>query len=264
VKDPFAGLAAGYNSSGGTLRRVVRHELVDRALAEHLTGPPARIVDVGGGAGQQSLRLAHKGYEITILDPSREMLDEARRRLTSEDEDVSRRMRLVEGTGERASATLDGEMFDAVLCHGVLMYLEDARPMIRALSALARPGGIVSVLTKNASALAARPALEGRYRDALAALETERDRGRLGVMTRGDTVEGLSEAFAEAGLTLERWYGVRVFADHLGEGMPDEDLPEILELEWEAGQREPYRSVARLIHVVGRKTARVGALREAP
>jgi S-adenosylmethionine-dependent methyltransferase len=95
VKDPFAGLAAGYNSSGGTLRRVVRHELVDRALAEHLTGPPARIVDVGGGAGQQSLRLAHKGYEITILDPSREMLDEARRRLTSEDEDVSRRMRLV-------------------------------------------------------------------------------------------------------------------------------------------------------------------------
>jgi S-adenosylmethionine-dependent methyltransferase len=253
VKDPFAGLAAGYNSSGGTLRRVVRHELVDHGLSEHLPGLPARIIDVGGGAGQQSIRLAREGYEVTILDPSREMLAEARRRLDREDEGVRRRVRLVEGEGERAQEMLGGETFDGVLCHGVLMYLEDARPMIRGISALAAPDGIVSVLTKNASALAARPALEGRYRDALSALETDRDLGRLGTMTRGDTVEGLSEAFAEAGLAVERWYGVRVFADHLGDSMPGEDLPEILELEWVAGKRDPYRSVARLIHVVGRK-----------
>ena len=253
MNDPFAKLAAGYNSSGGTLRRVVRHELVDRALAEHLSGPPARIVDVGGGAGQQSIRLARKGYEVTILDPSPEMLDEARRRLASEDEDVRRRVRLVEGEGERGHEVLGGEKFDAVLCHGVLMYLEDAWPMIQGLSTLAPSGGIVSVLTKNASALAVRPALEGRYRDALSLLEADRDLGRLGVITRGDTIEGLSEAIAEAGLAVERWYGVRVFSDHLGDSVPGEDLPEILELEWEAGKREPYRSVARLIHMVGRR-----------
>jgi ubiquinone/menaquinone biosynthesis C-methylase UbiE len=253
VKDPFAGLAAGYNSSGGTLRRVIRHELTGRGLAEHIFGPPASIVDVGGGAGQQAIPLLRRGYEVTILDPSREMLDEARRRLAAEDQNARTLSRLVEGTGELAHEVLRGETFDAVLCHGVLMYLEDARTMIQALSTLARPGGIVSVLTKNASALAARPALEGRYRDALSMLGADRDRGRLGVMTRGDTVEGLSEAFAEAGLTVEQWYGVRVFTDHLGNSMPGEDLPEILELEWEAGKRDPYRSVGRLIHVVGRK-----------
>jgi S-adenosylmethionine-dependent methyltransferase len=253
VKDPFAGLAAGYNSSGGTLRRVIRHELVGRGLAEHLSGPPASIVDVGGGAGQQAIPLLRKGYEVTILDPSREMLDEARRRLAAEDPLARQLARLVEGTGERAQEVLRGKTFDAVLCHGVLMYLENSRHMIRALSTLVRSGGIVSVLTKNASALAARPALEGRYGDALSKMEADRDRGRLGVMTRGDKVEGLSEAFAEAGLTVEQWYGVRVFTDHLGDSMPGEDLPEILELEWEAGKRDPYRSVGRLIHVVGRK-----------
>ena len=253
MEDPFAGLAAGYNSSGGTLRRVIRHELVDRALAEHVSGPPARFVDVGGGAGQQAIPLLRRGYGVTVLDPSREMLDEARRRLAAEDQNARRLARLVEGTGERAHEVLDAETFDAVLCHGVLMYLEDARPMIRALSRLAGPGGVVSVLTKNASALATRPALEGRYGDALSALETDRDRGRLGVMTRGDTVEGLSTAFAEAGLTVEQWYGVRVFTDHLGNSAPGEDLPEILELEWEGGKRDPYRSVGRLIHIVGRK-----------
>ena len=252
MKDPFSSLAEGYNSSGNTLRRVVRHELVDRGLDAHLT-VPASIVDVGGGAGQQAIPLSRKGCEVTILDPSPKMLAEARRRLAQEDEDVRRRIRLVEGTGERAREALDGETFDAALCHGVLMYLEDPRPMIHALSALVRPGGVVSVLTKNAAALAARPALEGRYHEALSSLEVDRNPGRLGVVTRGDTVENLTLSFGEAGLELESWYGVRVFTDHFGERMPGEDLPEVLELEWEAGRRDPYRSVARLIHLVGRK-----------
>ena len=102
MKDPFAGLAAGYNSSGGTLRRVIRHELVDRGLAEHIFGPPASIVDVGGGAGQQAIPLLRQGYEVTSLDPSREMLDEARRRLAAEDQRARQLARLVEGTGERS------------------------------------------------------------------------------------------------------------------------------------------------------------------
>ncbi len=46
------------------------------------------------------------------------------------------------------------------------------------------------MLTKNASALAMRPALEGRFGDALAALETDRDLGRLGAVTRGDGSRG--------------------------------------------------------------------------
>ena len=135
---------------------------------------------------------------------------------------------------------------------------EESRLALRFASRrAARTGGIVSVLTKNASALAARPAHEGRYTEALSLMDADRDRGRLGVVTRGDTVEGLSAAFAEAGLTVEQWYGVRVFSDHFGDSMPGDDLPEILELEWEAGKREPYRSVARLIHVVGRKPVEI-------
>lgn len=251
--DPFHDLAERYNSSGEILRQVLRHELTGRGLAAHLPGAPARIADVGGGAGQQAIPLSRRGYEVTIIDPSSKMLAEARKRLAREEAGVRRRVRLVGGTGERAHETLGGETFDSVLCHGVLMYLEDPRPMIHALSALLRPGGVVSVLAKNATALAMRPALEGRYQDALCSLKAERDRGRLGVITRGDTVEDLYGAFREAGVEALQWYGVRVFTDHLGDRMPGEDLPEVLELEWEAGRSEPYRSVARLIHLVGRK-----------
>ncbi len=72
-------------------------------------------------------------------------------------------------------------------------------------------------------------------------------------MTRGDTVEGLTQLFEEAGIRVAQWYGVRVFTDHLGDRPPDANLPGILELEWEAGRKDPYRSVARLIHLIGHR-----------
>ena len=251
--DPYLRLANPFLAHGETLCGVVRRSLVDRQLATHLPTSPARVVDIGGGAGQQALPLARTGYEVTILDPSPAMLREARRNLASEGEEVRRRVSLVEGEGERAVEILGSESFDAVLCQGVLMYLEDPRPMIQALAGVARPGGLISMLAKNASALALRPALEGRYEDALAALEADRDLGRLGVVTRGDTVEGLSALFEEAGIEITRWYGVRVFTDHLGDLPPDSNLASILKLEWKAGQSDPYRSVARLFHLVGQR-----------
>ena len=248
-------LAGQYNDLDGCLGQVVRRALISRALELHLPSPPARILDIGGGAGQQSIPLARAGYEITILDSSSEMLAEAERRLSLEDTETRRGMRLVEGLGEQALEALGASVFDAALCHGVLMYLDSPDEMARALAAVVRPGGIVSALAKNAEALAMRPGLRGEHREALTALDTNRSAGGLGVVTRGDTVAGLSRTFEEAGLALEEWYGVRVFTDHIGDSAPGEGLQEILELEREVGRRDPYRSVARLIHVLGKRQA---------
>jgi S-adenosylmethionine-dependent methyltransferase len=253
VNDPFSRLAEPFIAHQRTLRGLVRYTLVGRQLEKHLPPPPARVADVGGGAGHQSIPLARNGYEVTILDPSPAMLREAHQTLASEGVDVRRRVRLVQGEGEQGAEILGAESFDAVLCHGVLMYLEDPRPMIHELASIGRPGAMVCVLAKNASALALRPALEGRYGEALAALDADRDLGGLGVLTRGDTVEGLSALFEEAGLGVVQWYGVRMFTDHLGDRDPGTELPEVLELEWEASRRDPYRAVARLIHLVGQR-----------
>ncbi len=45
----------------GTPRGRVRTYVIDRHLAAHLPPPPLRIVDVGGGAGHQSIPLARRG-----------------------------------------------------------------------------------------------------------------------------------------------------------------------------------------------------------
>ena len=238
-----------------TLRGIVRQNLVDRQLSEHLGEPPARICDVGGGAGHNSIPLARRGYEVTILDPSEEMLQRARQTLDAEEEGLRGRVGLVGGNGEDAPRIFGEDTFDVVLCHGVLIYLENPDPLIEALSAIARPGAMISILTKNADALAMRPALEGRYKEALAAFEAKRETNRLGIDTRTDTVPELSRKLKSYGVELEQWYGVRVFTDHLDDRPPGPGLPDVLEAEWEAGRRDPYRGVARLVHLVGRKTA---------
>jgi ubiquinone/menaquinone biosynthesis C-methylase UbiE len=79
--DTWAGLAdqfadEAYASVKGRVRTYVMHQ----QLLENLPAAPASVLDVGGGAGNQSFPLAQAGYDLTLLDPSAAMLDKARQR----------------------------------------------------------------------------------------------------------------------------------------------------------------------------------------
>ena len=170
--DMWAGLAnqfvdGAYASVKGYVRTYVMHH----QLLEHLPAPPATVLDVGGGAGHQSFPLAQVGYEVTLLDPSPAMLDKARERLEQLPDESQRRVTLLQADGEQAGAAVNGRRFDAVLCHGVLGYLDTPEPMVDQLCHCAAPGGLVSIMTGNAKAMAVRPAMEQRWDDALASFD---------------------------------------------------------------------------------------------
>ncbi|MFI6829102.1 class I SAM-dependent methyltransferase [Kribbella sp. NPDC050241] len=109
-------------------------------LLEHLPPPPATVLDVGGGAGHQSFPLARAGYDVTLLDPSPAMLDKARQRLEGLPADAQRRVTFVEADGAHADEAVGGRRFEAVLCHGVLGYLEQQEPLLDQLCQCAAPG----------------------------------------------------------------------------------------------------------------------------
>jgi 16S rRNA G527 N7-methylase RsmG len=67
VANPYSHLVNPFLAHQGTLRGVVRYTLVARQLAAHLPQPPAKVADVGGGAGWQSLPLTRDGYDVTVL-----------------------------------------------------------------------------------------------------------------------------------------------------------------------------------------------------
>ncbi|MGH9103406.1 MAG: methyltransferase [Acidimicrobiales bacterium] len=253
--DPWAALASSFvDVHSPSLKGVVRAHVLHQQLLEHLPPPPAGIVDVGGGAGNQSLPLARLGYELTIADPSAAMLARAEQRLAGEAPEVRQRVHLVHVGGEEAPAVLGEGRFDGALCHGVVMYLEDPSPLVDALCTLTAPGGVVSIVALNARTLAVRPALEGRWAAALTAFDSRAEVGVLGTPTRADTVDELADLLDRGGVTQSGWYGVWLFTDGWNAGLPPDDLlADVLAVELEASRRDPYRQLSRLFHLVGRK-----------
>jgi len=259
-EDTWAGLAdefvdGAYASVKGRVRTYVMHQ----QLLEHLPPPPAAVLDVGGGAGHQSFPLAQAGYDVTLLDPSSAMLGKARQRLERLPEEARRRVTLVQADGENADDAVRGRRFAAVLCHGVLGYLEQPEPLVDQLCRCAAAGGLVSIMAGNADAMAVRPALERRWDDALAAFDSRAEIGVLGLPTRAHTVAELSELVRSRGVEPLRWYGVWLFVDWLDLGGAELDPGDARQLaataavELEAGRRDPYRQLSRIFHLVGRK-----------
>lgn len=258
--DTWAGLAdrfadKAYASAKGRVRTYVMH----RQLLEHLPPAPASVLDVGGGAGHQSFPLAQAGYDVTLLDPSSGMLDKARQRLQRLPEDVRQRVTFVEADGTNAGDAVHGRRFAAVLCHGVLGYLERPEPLIEQLCRCADDGGIVSILAGNSDTSAVRPAMERRWDDALASFDATSEIGVLGLPTYGQTVDELGDMVRAHGVRPVRWYGVWLFVDWLdfaGTPVDPDDEQQVraaAEVELEAGRRDPYRQLSRIFHLVGRK-----------
>jgi len=162
-------------------------------------------------------------------------------------------VRLVPGEAAAAGDLFPASSFDAVLCHGVLMYFADPGPLLDAVARVSAPGAVVSLLVRNGDALALRPGLLGDWDSVAAAFDGRAYRNRIGVDARADRLADLTAALSARRLPVRQWYGVRVFTDTAPSDAP---LPEpatldaILRHEERAGRTDPYRHVAALLHLV--------------
>jgi ubiquinone/menaquinone biosynthesis C-methylase UbiE len=260
AEDIWAGLVERFaDEAYASVKGYVRTYVLHHQLMDHLPPPPARLLDVGGGAGHQSFPLAQAGYQITLLDSSPAMLDKARERLDRLPEQARQRVSFVEADGLHADEAVRGQRFDGVLCHGVLGYVEEPEPFVEQLCRCVAPGGLVSIMTGNAAAAAVQPAMERRWADALASFDTRTGIGVLGLAGRADTVEEFSELVRGHGVEPERWYGVWLFVDWLefgGTKLDPGDVEQVeatAKVELEAARRDPYRGLSRVFHLIGRK-----------
>ncbi|MFI6206498.1 class I SAM-dependent methyltransferase [Streptomyces sp. NPDC051041] len=227
-------------------------QLEEQISARFPVGQRLRVLDVGMGRGAQALRLARAGHQVTGLEQDAAMIAAAREALAGEPEGIRERMRIIEGDGRETGAHFRPGSFDVVLCHGVLMYVEEPDPLLAGLARVLAHGGLLSLLVRNGDALAMRPGLSGDWAGALAAFGTTAYRDRLGLDVRADRLGALTDTLAGIGAPLHTWYGVRVFTDTAvaGAEAPD-DVEALLAVEERAGRTDPYRGVATLLHLCG-------------
>ncbi len=234
----------------GYLRNAVRQELIGRQLDGHVRDG-VNVLDVGCGQGTQAIRLARRGCTVVGVDPSQELLERftADALATAVDVDIRR------GRLEDLDALLSDRRFDVVCAHGLLMYLDDPETALAQLAERLEPGGTLSVTFRNGATLAFRPGMRRQWQLAVEAFEARTYVNELGVEARADRLEDISRSLAKRRLTIEAWYGVRVFTDPASPDEPaiaGDDFEHLIRAEQLAGSRDPYRQLASQIHVIAR------------
>jgi len=110
-------------------------------LERFLPTPPARLLDVGGGAGVYALPLAAAGHEVHLIDPVPLHVEQA----VAASRDAGTPLASV-AAGDARDLGAVGDAFDAVLLLGPLYHLtsrEDRVTALREAGRVLRPGGIV-------------------------------------------------------------------------------------------------------------------------
>jgi ubiquinone biosynthesis O-methyltransferase len=105
----------------------------------------SKILDVGCGAGMMAKEIANRGYEISGIDYSYNMVKKAKDICK-----VNTNFSIHFLQGDVESLPFKDSVFDAVLCLGVITYLKSEQKALREISRILKPGGtmILSILNK--------------------------------------------------------------------------------------------------------------------
>ena len=229
---------------------MVRQELIGRQLDDHVRDGVS-VLDVGCGQGTQAIRLARRRCAVVGVDPSQDLLD----RFASDALTAGLNVDVRLGRLNDLAAVLGDRRFDVVCAHGLLMYLDDPDSALAVLAERLEPGGILSVTFRNGAALAFRPGMRGQWQAAVEAFDACAYVNELGVDARAERLEDIAGYLTKYELTIDTWYGVRVFTDPVSADAPvvdAEDFEHLIRAEQMAGSRDPYRQLALQIHLIAR------------
>jgi S-adenosylmethionine-dependent methyltransferase len=235
----------------------LRLDLVFANLQEFLpqSKTSLSVLDLGCGTGATAVRLARLGHHVALLDSSQEMLDIAKR--AAQGGEVAEKIMLKYGDVAQATRLFAGELFDIVLCHNVLEYVECPSAVLSASAQLMQrdPAALVSILVRNRAGEVLKAAIQaGDLKAAERGLTASWGveslyGGRVRLFTPGELL-AMAKA---AGLEVIARRGVRVVADYLPPQISREaEYERIFELESKLGRHPELSGIARYTHYLAR------------
>lgn len=125
-------IGVGYNST-----RMADVELTNNLLRHLDPEVDGRYLDIGCGTGNYTIELANRGYNMTGMDPSRRMLEEARARSNK----VQWRMGSAEATG------LDLSSFDGIIATLTIHHWSNLEKGFKELKSVLKTNGKMVIFT---------------------------------------------------------------------------------------------------------------------
>jgi S-adenosylmethionine-dependent methyltransferase len=245
--------AAYLRTLGGRLRADLAWTNLLDFLPANASG--LRALDVGGGTGTLAIRMAERGFDVTLLDISERMLSLARKE--SDGRKAAGSISIHRGDAARLSELFEQDFFHTVTCHNLLEYMENPAAVLRDMASMLKDDGksIVSLLVRN------------RWGEVLKAAMKERNVERAATVAKADSVldtlygepvrtfdpDDFCKMLTEAGLEPVAVRGVRVASDYAdSEALAKNDYGRLLEIELLLGAQPRLAGVARYIQVIAR------------
>ena len=150
ARELFAPLGPSYDRVGAALS-FGQDPRWRRFLVERLPRDGGHVLDVATGTGLVAAELLRRGFEVTGVDRSPEMLARARQRFGP-------RIELVESAAEQLP--FEDGAFDHLTVTYLLRYVEDPGATLRELARVVRGGGMLASLEFGVPDGLARPAWE--------------------------------------------------------------------------------------------------------
>lgn len=233
-----------YANPKGQLRLALCQRELRAQLGDFLA-TPRRVWDAGGGTGQFSDWLLETGHQVYLNDLSSEMLDLARANLSRHPE---HHLQL----DCRGIQQVSAANFDLACCHAVLEWVEDDAAVLQALHRGLRPGGYLSLMFYNLNALIVGNMVKGN----LYKLRDEAFAGHPGGLTPPNPrdPQAVLATLQSQGFELIAKRGLRLSYDLMSRSLRRErSIEDMLEIDWQYGDREPFWALGRYVHVLCRR-----------
>lgn len=234
----------------------LRYAVLNFNLARHLPQNSLNILDAGGGSGRDAIRLAQQGHVVTLLDYSQAMLEEAQK--DAEKAGVSHKIRCQLGRIEDIPIRFPTPVFDLVLFHNVIQYVNDPAEAIRAVSAPLRSQGFLSLSSINRYSEA--------YRQAIVQLDLTKAFEQLdqhqmytvtfNTITTVYAADELIPLVEQLDCEVVGHYGVRCINDYILDNQQKYDpafYAQLQNLEIAMSDRYPYYLLARIFQIIAKK-----------
>lgn len=234
-------------------RGVIRLHITQSDLSKYfnILPPTRQALDIGAGLGQMSLWLAEQGWQVTLSEPSEEMLQQAK--ILTQNSTYAQNIEYLTHSIQTLPTHYE-QHFDLIICHAVLEWLAEPQKTLKLLVNYLKLDGYLSLMFFNRTASEFRHLIAGDL-DAVLEKDIASD-GKKGLAPISPLLPSeVLNWLPELGLELVEWSGVRCFYDYtyhnVRKKMP---LDKLLLLERHYSQLEPWRSLARYQHFILKKS----------